>query len=79
MTQFILTAKQNIIRPNGFNLPKGHQMIITIPMLGIQPGNLFGNNRCKEALLNQFRLQGINIPPTDTGFYSRANWDVKMK
>ena len=43
MAQFILTAKQNIVRPNGFYLPKGHQMEITIPMAGIQPGNLFGN------------------------------------
>lgn len=79
MAQFILTAKQNIVRPNGFYLPKGHQMEIIIPMAGIQPGNLFGNSRCKEALLNQFKLHGINIPPTDMGFYSRGYWDIKMR
>lgn len=78
MPQFILTAKQNIIRPNGFFLPKGHEILITIPTSGIRPGNLFGNNRCKEMLLNQFKFNGINIPSTDTGFYSQGNWNIKM-
>ena len=78
MAQFILTAKQDINRPNGFHLDKGTQLNITIPMMGITPGNLFGNNRCKEQLLQQFKKNGIFIPPTDSGFYSRGNWDIKM-
>ena len=59
MAQFILTAKQDINRPNGFHLDKGTQLNITIPMMGIAPGNLFGNNRCKEQLLQQFKMNGI--------------------
>lgn len=78
MAQFLLTAKQGINRANGFHLDKGTQIMITIPIMGIMPGNLFNNSRCKENLLQQFKMNGINIPPTDQAFYSRGNWDVKM-
>lgn len=78
MAQFILTARHDINRPNGFHLDKGTQLNITIPLLGITPGNLFGNNRCKDYLLQQFNINGISIPPTDLGFYSRGSWDIEM-
>ena len=48
-------------------------------MMGIGPNNLFGNNRCKEALVRQFQINGIDVPPTDTGIYSRGMWDIKIK
>lgn len=78
MAQFLLTAKQSINRPNGFHLDKGTQIMLTIPVMGIMPGNLFNNNRCKNYILQQFKMNGINIPETDCAFYSRGNWDVKM-
>lgn len=77
MSQFILTAKQGINRPNGFHIDKGTQLVINIPIMGIQPGNFFGNPRTKDFILTQFRAQGMNIPPSDQAFYSRGNWDVK--
>lgn len=79
MPTFELTAKQSINRPGGFYIARGQEITITIPMMGIGPNNLFGNNRCKEALVRQFQLNGIDIPPTDTGIYSRGLWDVRMK
>lgn len=79
MAQFELTARHDINRPNGFHIPKGSCFTINIPMMGIGPGNLFNNNRCQDALLQQFRMNGMDIPKTDSGFYSRGSWDIKMK
>lgn len=79
MAQFVLTARYDINRSNQFHLDKGTQLNITIPMAGISTFNLFNNSRCKDALLNQFKLQGINIPASDMAFYSLGCWDVKMR
>lgn len=78
MAQFEITARHDINRPNGFHIDKGAIFTINIPMMGIGPGNLFNNNRCQEALLQQFKINGMDIPKTDIGFYSRGSWDVKM-
>ncbi len=51
--------------------------MINVPLLGIQPGNFFGNPRCKDIILQQFRAQGISVPYADQAFYSRGNWDVR--
>ncbi len=79
MPTFELTTKYAVNRPGGFYLEKGHQITININVMGITPGNLFGNNRCKEALVQQFKLNGIDIPPTDSGIYGRGLWDIRMK
>ena len=79
MPTFELTAKHSVNRPGGFFISKGQEMTITIPMMGIGPNNLFGNNRCKEALVRQFQINGLYVPPTDTGIYSRGMWDIKIK
>lgn len=78
MAQFEITARHDINRPNGFHIDKGATFTINIPMMGIGPGNLFNNNRCQESLLQQFRMNGMDIPKTDSGFYSRGSWDIKM-
>lgn len=77
MATFELTAKYNTSRPGGLYIEKGQQITININMMGIEPGNLFGNNRCKDMLVQQFKLNGINVPPTDTGIYGRGLWDVR--
>lgn len=79
MPSFELTAKYPVNRPNGFHLDKGQQITININIAGIYPNNLFGNNRCKEALVQQFKINGIDIPPTDSGIYGRGLWDIRMK
>ena len=79
MPTFVLTTKHAVDRPGGFHLDKGQQITININVIGITPGNLFGNNRCKDALVQQFKLNGIDIPPTDYGIYSRGLWDIRMR
>ena len=78
MANFLLTATRNIDRANGFHIDRGCEIAINIPMMGIGPNNLFQNSRCKDTLIRQFQLQGINIPPTDLAFYSRGTWDIRM-
>ena len=78
MPEFILTARHDINRANGFHIAKGMELQITIPLCGLNPSSLFGNSRCRNQLLEQFRIKGINIPPTDHGFYSRGSWDIIM-
>ena len=79
MPTFQLTATHSTYRQGGLYIEKGQEITINIPMSGIGPNNLFGNNRCKEALVQQFQINGINVPPTDTGIFSRGMWDIKMK
>ena len=55
MSKFELTAHCQMYLGQGVCIPKGQQMIINIPMMGITPGNLFGNNRCKDMVLQQLR------------------------
>ncbi len=78
MAKFILTASHDINRANGFHLDRGYQITITVPQIGIGPNNLFNNSRCRDTIIHQFQNNGIFIPPTDTGFYSRGSWDIKM-
>jgi hypothetical protein len=79
MAQFVLTAKHIIQRASGLHIDSGTQITVNIPMMGITPYNLFGNSRCKDQLLQQFRINGIDAPATDAGLYSRGTWDIKMK
>lgn len=79
MPTFELTARHDINRPNGFHIGKGQQFTVNINLMGITPGNLFGNNRCADMLVQQFKLNGIDVPKTDSGIYSRGAWDIKMK
>lgn len=79
MAQFIITARNDINRPNGFHIDRGQEFAININITGIGPNNLFGNLRCKDALIQQFRVNGIELPPSDLIYNSRGPWDIKMK
>lgn len=79
MPTFELTALRNIDRNNGLHIDKGQKISININMMGITPTNLFGNSRCVDQLVQQFKFHGIDVPKTDSGIYSRGAWDVKMK
>lgn len=45
-------------------------------MMGISPGNLFNNPRCVDYVVQQFKLNGIDVPKSDSGIYSRGAWDI---
>ena len=77
MAKFELTANSQMYLGNGACIPKGQQMTINIPMMGINPNNLFGNSRCKEMLLQQFAVNGISLP-SNSPFLNKGHWDVKM-
>lgn len=79
MPTFTLTATHSTSRQGGLYIEKGQEITINIHVMGIGPNNLFNNERCKEALVRQFHLNGIDVPPTDTGIYSRGMWDVRMR
>ena len=79
MASFELTAKHQIDRPGGLHIDKGQTFTVNINMMGITPNNLFGNSRCLDALVKQFQFNGIDVPKTDSGIYSRGAWDIKMK
>lgn len=78
MAQFILTLNRQVDRPNGFHLDKGFECRINIAMVGIKSDNLFGNSRCKEALITQLKFQGIDLPKTDILYNSKGPWNIKM-
>ena len=79
MPTFILTATHNIDRPQtGLHIDRGQSFTININRTGISPVNLFNNSRCQAALTQQFQMNGINVPKTDYGIYSRGSWDIKM-
>ena len=78
MAQFEITARHDINRPNGFHVDRGTTFTLNINVVGITPGNLFNNTRCQDALIQQFRVNGMDIPKSDYGFYSRGTWDIKM-
>ncbi len=77
MATFELTARQQMFLGNGNVISKGTPISIHIPMMGIVPGNLFGNPRCRDAVLQQFAMNGINVPP-NSPILSRGHWDIKM-
>jgi len=77
MAKFKLTAHQTMNLGQGIQIPKGQQLSINIPIMGITPGNLFGNPRCKDALLQQLSVNGINVPP-NSPILDRGHWEVKM-
>lgn len=80
MPTFVLTARHDINRPQcGLHIDRGQEITVNINMMGITPNNLFNNSRCKEALVTQFHLNGIYVPATDIGVYSRGAWNVIMK
>ena len=76
MAQFVLTLRQDVNRPNGFHLEKGFQMTINIPVSGITPGNVLNNTRCKEHLIKQFALNGIDLPKTDPLYRNVGAWNI---
>lgn len=78
MAQFILTLNSQVNRPNGFHLDKGFECTINIAMDGINCNNLFGNSRCKEALITQLKFHGIDLPKTDILYSSKGPWNIKM-
>ena len=79
MASFVITARTNIDRANGFHINRGQEFNININMCGITPINLFGNSRCKAQLMQQLRLNGIDLPETDPVMLSKGYWDIKMK
>ena len=79
MPIFEITARHDINRPNGFHVDRGATFTINIHMDGIKPYSLFNNSRCQDNLIQQFRINGMDIPKTDYGFYSLGTWDVKFK
>lgn len=76
MPQFILTAKHDINAANGTHVSKGQNFAININMLGINPNNLFNNQRCADALKQQLCLV-CGFPPSiiDRG---KSPWDIRM-
>lgn len=78
MAKFILTLNSHVTRPNGFQLDKGFECRINIPIVGINSSNLFGNSRCKEQLIKQLQFNGIDLPKTDILYNSKGSWDIKM-
>ena len=79
MATFEITARHQIDRAGGLHIERGQTFTININMMGITPVNLFGNSRCVEQLVNQFKLNGIDVPKNDSGVYSRGAWDIRMK
>lgn len=79
MATFEITARYQIDRIGGLHIERGQTFTININMTGITPTNLFGNSRCADQLVEQFKLNGINVPKTDSGVYNSGVWDIKMK
>lgn len=80
MASFVLTAIKNIDRPQiGLHIDKGQQFSININVMGISSNNLFNNSRCRDALIQQFKVNGIDVPYSDRGIYGPGPWDIKMK
>ena len=79
MPTFTIRATHNIDRPQiGLHINKGQEFTININMMGITPYNLFGNNRCQDSLMQQFRMNGIDVPKSDVGIYNKGTWDITM-
>jgi hypothetical protein len=77
MPSFILTARSDINRPNGLHIGRGDEINVNINVAGINQYNLFNNSRCKEFLVRQFQINGIDVPQNDS-IFSRGTWDIKM-
>jgi hypothetical protein len=77
MAQFTLTARNNIDRP-GCHISRGTTFDISINIMGITPNNLFNNPRCADQLSRQFKINGIDLPMTDRGVFSKGAWDIQM-
>lgn len=79
MATFVLTAKTDINRPKAnLHIDKGAQFQLHINVVGINPCNLFNNERCRDELMRQFRFNGIDLPRTDPIVASKSYWDVKQ-
>lgn len=79
MATFEIMARHDIYRAGGLHIDKGQTFTININMMGISPVNLFNNSRCADQLVRQFKINGIDVPKTDAGIYSRGAWDIIMK
>ena len=79
MATFELTARSPVYRTGGLYIERGQTFTVNINMIGITPNNLFNNSRCKNQLIQQFKNNGIDVPITDSGIYSRRAWDIKIK
>ena len=79
MPNFVITARTNIDRANGFHIDRGQEYNISINLSGITPINLFGNSRCKAMLIQQLRRNGVDLPDTDPIMRSSGFWDIKMR
>lgn len=77
MAQFTLTARNDIYRP-GCYISRGTTFDITINVMGITPNSLFNNPRCADQLSRQFKINGIDLPMTDRGVFSKGAWDIQM-
>ena len=78
MAQFVLTLRQDVNRPNGFHLERGSTFTINIATMGITPNNIFNNSRCKEQLIQQLKINGIDLPKNDILYTNKGAWDIKM-
>ncbi len=78
MPSFEITASHAIDRSGGLHIDKGQTFTININMMGITPVNLFNYTRCAHQLVNQYKLNGIDVSKSDAGIYCRGAWDIKM-
>lgn len=76
MPKFELTARHQV-NQNGLHIERGQQLTVVIPMAGIAPVNLFLNSRCRDALRQQFAINGLQLPP-NSPLFCNGMWDVKM-
>lgn len=76
MSKLLLTAKNNIPAGNGFHIPKGQTFEVHINMIGIQPNNLFNNQRCADQL-NHYLEKVYNFPP-EVIRRGAAPWKIDM-
>lgn len=74
----ILTATHDINSPK-LDINKGDRYEIHINMTGINPNNLFSSSRCKDALIQQFHNNGIDVPYSDKGIYNHGTWKIDMQ
>ena len=76
MPTFLLTAKYDVNAANNFHIAKGQSFVVNVNMNGIQPNNLFNNQRCADALKQQLCTL-YNFPPSVIN-RGRAPWDIQM-
>lgn len=78
MATFDLIARHQMVLGNGIVVAKGSPVTLNIHIQGITPVNLFGNSRCKDQILQQFAVNGIQLPP-NSPFLNKGHWEIKMR